>query len=435
VYRFTGQPLVDVGIATLTAFAGHTRPEQLTGDDLARAADWLASLYASGTLMGNLARGMLVLNSGYFDARRDAYIQRVLLGWQEDAPRLDAVCTFCGAPAAYLANREDVPLFTGRAVINFGPSGRDGQPVCGCCSLALHMLPVGCFKSGRGLVALHSEDPALVLAFARENLRRLQQMLTLHVESLPELRFARTRITELLLQQWARLERRRTQPASLTAYYFSNAGQSPFVEIYRVDACALTFLDAVLHPVDLAVRDAWERAAARAWIAHAKDEGLDALRRNRLYEDFLTLPEGALTFLRRYLLPTGCWPLVELYLRKVLTMRDSDLNLLREVGDRMAAYARQKSQFFYDFSRTHDYVDWRRIVLRAADDSARVTGVPLISFDEFVTLFTFRDGEIWDWRLARDLITLRMIEARAVPETDAPLFDDDLSDLPDEDQA
>jgi CRISPR-associated protein Cst1 len=424
VLRFTGHPLVDVGIAALTAFADQAEPQALTPDDLMRAARWLESQYATGAPLGGLARGMLVLNSGYFNANRPAYVQRVLYGWTAETPRLETPCSFCGAPATYRANREDIPLLNGRAIINFSPAGQAGLPVCGTCSLALHMLPLGCFKSGKGLVAVHSEDPMLTLDFARENLRHLQQILTLPVEQLPGLPFPRTRLVEQLVRWLVRVERRGLKPASLTAYFFSNNGADPFIDIYRVDACALRFLEDVLHPADLDVRRAWERAVERAWVHTKKLDSDDDLRPNRLYEALLRLPQGAVSFLRRYLLPVHCWGLVERYLRKVMNMQETDIALLRQVGSRLAEYARAHNRFFYDFSRIDDYSRWRRAVLRAADDAARQTGQPLLSFDEFVALFTYREGEYWDWRLARDLITLLMIEARAVPDAEA-LFDDE----------
>jgi hypothetical protein len=39
--RWTGQPLVDMGVATLMAFAGRARPEDVAPQDLDRFADYL----------------------------------------------------------------------------------------------------------------------------------------------------------------------------------------------------------------------------------------------------------------------------------------------------------------------------------------------------------------------------------------------------------
>jgi len=39
--RFTGHPLVDVGIATIMAFVGKDDPAQITGADLDQVADYI----------------------------------------------------------------------------------------------------------------------------------------------------------------------------------------------------------------------------------------------------------------------------------------------------------------------------------------------------------------------------------------------------------
>jgi len=38
---FTGHPLVDVGLATITAFAGKERPEDLTEEDYEAIVDYI----------------------------------------------------------------------------------------------------------------------------------------------------------------------------------------------------------------------------------------------------------------------------------------------------------------------------------------------------------------------------------------------------------
>ena len=43
--RYTGQPLVDVGAATIAAFSGKREPQQVTADDMERLATWLEEQY------------------------------------------------------------------------------------------------------------------------------------------------------------------------------------------------------------------------------------------------------------------------------------------------------------------------------------------------------------------------------------------------------
>lgn len=434
---FTGHPLIDVGLAALTVFAGHTAPHELNEANLNAMADLLERLYTQPGAMRNFAKGTVFLNAGYTTSadplKQHAYAERVLRSWRADAPRLEGVnCAFCTQPAAYRATREEVPLLNGREVFNFSPAGRAGIPICGVCSLAMQALPLACLKSGGGLVAAHSSDPRLTLRLAARALKRMLKSVTLGAEEkIPGLPYERTRLVEMLIEWLASAERLSAvdgggRMPSLTGYFFSNNGTAPSVKVYPLESGVVGFLEQVYHNADVSLTAAWNRVVTRAWVAN-KDEPQategDA-RRNNLYEALLNLPQDARMVLKRYLLRTHHWGLVALYVREVMLMDETRINLLKALGERLAAYVAQKRPFFYAFSRTDEYAKWRRLLLRAADDHKRFQGEDLITFDEFVTAFTAPPGEINDWRLARDLVTLALIEARSSGD-DEPLFEDD----------
>jgi CRISPR-associated protein Cst1 len=195
------------------------------------------------------------------------------------------------------------------------------------------------------------------------------------------------------------------------------------------------FLRAVQRSADGTLVAAWGRAVARAWKVRPGQTDLSLLP-NNLYESLLDLPAGAPGLLRRFLLPVRHWGLAALFLRSIMNLSEERIDLLRVLGDRFADYAAEKRRFYFQFARTKDYSRWRRELLRAADDASR-SGQTLISFDEFVDIFTAPSGEFNDWRLMRDLIVLRMLERRVTPDDEA-LFDDDdeLSEMqPQEDEA
>lgn len=438
---YTGHALVDVGIAALTALARRDHPGELTADDLERAADRLEALYTRPGPMRNLARGMVFHNAGYTsspDAQKQrVYADRVLRSWRPGASTLAGEsCLFCGRPAAYRASRQEVPLLNGLAVFNFSPAGRAGIPICGLCSLAFQALPLGCVKSGGGLIAAHSSDERLTFQLAREAVRRMEKALSLpEAEGIPDYRYERTRLVEMLISWLASVERasRQTGEApSMTGYVFTNAGQAPKIRLYPFSSAVVSFLRRVMNAPDGTLTEAWCRAVASAWVPAA---GVDdpAMQRNRLYEAIVSLPDNARWVLRKHLFPTRHWGLVVLFLTKVMAMEPERIALLRRIAERLAGYIRERRAFFFQFSRTNEFSKWRRLLLRAADDHMRQTGQPLITFDEFVQVFTAPPGEINDWRLARDLITLALIEMRAVTVVDdEPLFEEEPEDSDEE---
>jgi CRISPR-associated protein Cst1 len=440
--NWTGHPLVDVGVAALTAFAKRAAPSDLTEADLAAAADYLARLYLDNRAMRGHGDGIVFHNSPYLRGKdpeeRAAYVQEKLFGWRDDAPARAESCAFCGRPSVYRANRRFAPMLNGEAVINFSPAGRAGLPICGCCSLALHMLPLGCVKCGGSLLAAHSPDPAITLALAREALERMLPLLALpDLDKLPGVRYEKTRLIALLLR-WADSAGR---AAPVTGYVFSNSGTAPDMRIYPISSAIVGFLRAAQANPDGALTEAWNRAVARAWGDRKKGrskakpdaEPLDLDQEtNGLFEALLDLPASAVWLLRRYLLPVRHWGLVELYLRMIMNLDKERIDLLRALGDRFAEYAARRRVFFFQFARARSYDEFRRALLRAADDTAR-EGKPIITFDEFIEVFTAPSGEYNSWRLMRDLIALRMLE-RGVIADDAFLFEDEESEWASEEE-
>jgi len=419
---YTYHPLIDIGIAALTVLAQHTDPSDLTWADLESAAAFLAKCYTDDdSPMRNFARGTIFHNAGYtsssVQAKQRLYIARVLESWRPGTPVMPGeFCLFCGKPAVYRATRQEVPLLNGADVFNFSPAGHAGVPICGLCSLAVQAMPLGCVKSGGNLIAAHSDDPALTFRLAKAAVTRTRKALTLNTgEGLPGYPYERTRFVEMLVDWLAATERYSRavewQP-SLTGYFFTNAGQNPSIKIYRLSSAVISFLEAAYHHPDGTLTAAWQRAVSNAWVKPKQGASDHAVQSNGLYEALLNLPDEARRFLRKHLRPTHHWGLVALFLERVMDMEPERIALLRALGERFAVYARDKRAFFYQFSRADDHSKWRRLVLRAADDFARQTGHPLITFDEFTQAFVPVPGAINDWRLARDLITLVMIEQR-----------------------
>jgi CRISPR-associated protein Cst1 len=437
VLSYTGHALIDVGLAALAAHNGKTDPADLTPDDLENTGRYLAERYTVKSPLQGLVKGILVLNSKY-DQRpelRDPYIQRVLFSWRPGTPTLpDTLCSFCGRPAAYRASREDVPLLNGRDVYNFGGRGQAGLPICGFCSLAMHMLPFGCLKISGRLLAIHSDDPAITFDCAHEALDYMQNMLSLPSNTdeggLPGLSYERTRFVELVQRALRRSRRRGTAP-SVTGYHFSNSGPDPDIRIFSLDSGVLDWLSEVEHHADITLTEAWQRVAASGWQDNPKAKKAQAARtdtenrRNTVYEDLLKLPQMSREFFDRYLRHSGHFGLTALFAERIMDMTPERIALLRTLGERFAEYAQRNRTFYFKFLRTDSYARWRRMLLEAADDAMRSNAV-LISFDEFVEAFTAPEGEYNDWRLARDLVALRMMELNPLNLSvdDQPVFTD-----------
>ncbi|MFB3765494.1 MAG: type I-B CRISPR-associated protein Cas8b1/Cst1 [Methanotrichaceae archaeon] len=470
--QYTGHPLVDVGAATILAFCGKHSLSSLTESDLDKIADFISKEYVINPLQSFLT--VAFPNSGFTQPafknqpeRRGDYANRVTRSFHKSQPVIEEICPFTGdrAPAIAFSDKENfpmgrvfrqhVPLLLGEDQINFFANGSSGLPISGKALLCIQAMPLGCAKCGGKLLAVHSDNPELTELFAKKFLKNNLNAITLaHQQGgskLPESGPAKTVLIDTLLL--ADLERFQSQQdhqsASLTAYHFSNSGQSnaldtrnPPLEIYHLPLEIMDFLWAVHNPE---YKVEWQAVTQRSWqlskIKKGKKEDAVAKedarpRRNYLYEDIFRLPQDALRFMRCYFLRIPVrntsqddprrgyslksdadiisWKLTELFLRKVMHLKESRIQRIREIGDQLADYVNEENDrrffsTFYGEQTRYDVI--RNSLIRVNHARLKKGKPPIIRLDPFVEVFEEPDERGWStWKLARDLVLIRMIE-------------------------
>ncbi len=185
----------------------------------------------------------------------------------------------------------------------------------------------------------------------------------------------------------------------------------------------------------------WERPKPAKATQEKTVENASATRqkRNFFYQDLLRLPENAHQFIWKHFWlvkdlriaqkdpqamkqnekewhekPFIPWSFIALFLQEVLSMEKKRIEEIKQLGDVLAAYVKEfDDQRFlnevYSLQRG-DY--FRNTLLRAAKRAAAQRHPPLFRFDMFCTVFLSSDGEEvrFDWKLARDLLCIRMLE-------------------------
>lgn len=462
---YTGHFMVDVGLATVTAFAGKKGPAQLTEYDFSAIADYMTREYVRQPLRSFLT--VAFPNSGftqpaYFElpeTQRD-YANRVLRGFVSDTPALDEMCVFTGEPAlavaldvkdrlpAGRAFRQHIPLTLGEEVINFHPDGDPGVPISGKALLAIQAFPLGCAKVAGRLLAVHSDNDDLTMHFASSFLSQNRRFIQLAQQEgsskMPEPQYMqRTLLVETLLEadamQWE--ARADEQPFSITAYHLTNSGQGVGLNIYYLPLQITSFLRDMQQAQ---YRDDWSGIVRRAWqIAppakkKAKPEKEDFRpRQNHLYEDLFGLPGNAHWFLRTYLLraalrnarveqgdPRGAysvkneanlvsWKITARFLRRIMNMETSRIEEIRKMGDQLADYVSGENdrRFFREFFTEGRYDYFRTALIKANVAHVKRGKPPFITLDPYIEVFETGDEVARpDWRFARDLVLIRMIE-------------------------
>ncbi|MCB9102411.1 MAG: type I-B CRISPR-associated protein Cas8b1/Cst1 [Anaerolineales bacterium] len=489
--NYYGHPFYDVGVATITAFAGERTPEDLTEADLDKIADYISDLYIDPVLVSNLSIAFTI-NSGFTTPsfrktpkKRKLYAKKMLRSYKKETPVLNERCVFTGKPAVALsldtkdglpvgrAFRQHIPLITGEGPINFYHEGNVGLPVSGEALLAIHALPLGCAKAGGKLLAIHSDNPKIMLRFADRFLKENQKAIHM-AQQMGEKKMAetepygyRTLLLSLLeadFQQHRELKKEAS--FSITAYYFSNSGQGVSLDIYHLPSQVLDFLGSVNTPQ---YRATWERIVYQAWELPSKKQKDDSdfqPRRNYLYEDLFDLmtayaplenPQRVSRFMQTYFLRKAwkydkqpqtdprqaysphtqtqliSWDIITLFLERILYMEKEKIEAVRTLADRFAEYVNRENDIrflnkllwarrFQDLSRTltllaaqqykEEFAQKRREA-KTNDQPLpqRDENAPIIRYQEYISLFEEGEGLAdRQWSLIRDLLVIRMIE-------------------------
>ncbi|NLY53164.1 MAG: type I-B CRISPR-associated protein Cas8b1/Cst1 [Firmicutes bacterium] len=460
--QYTGHPFIDIGIATIVAFASKTHPQQLELEDLDAIADYLEECYTQQPMTSFLS--VVFPNSGFtqpaynkLPQKRIQYARKVLRLYRPESLRAkNTRCIFTGQPAAGMpldldnklppghSYRQHIPLTTGEGIINYHPNEMNGIPISGQALLALHALPLGCAKVGGRLLAIHASDNDATLYCARHflhnNMRSIEKAREIGATKLPEP--AENVATLLIKQLLAMIKERQKQqefdaPASITAYYFTNSGQGPDLQIFHIPLEVYDFLSTMLSDD---YRQKWEQICERAWevssqLSAKQNSEEPPPTYNILYEELLQLPTTAAHFISHYLLRRPfvskrkgdprrfystineaelvSWRLTESFLRKVVSMEPARIAEIKNLGDSLAEYIHSENdkRLFNSLLNAQRYDQLRAALIRANVACLRRRQEPLLRLKPYLAVFEEAEGlQYADWRLARDLVIIRVVE-------------------------
>ncbi|NOK58670.1 MAG: type I-B CRISPR-associated protein Cas8b1/Cst1 [Chloroflexi bacterium AL-W] len=403
--------------------------------------------------------------------KRQIYAHKVAREYANVQDSAGERCVFTGESASAVswsvddslvmgrAFREHISLLNGRDVINFVSGGDAGIAVSGKALLCIQFFPIGCAKCGGRLLAVHSDNLDLMWDFANKffqaNRSAILQAQTTGSSKLPEApHSART----LLIKTFLAIETKRLdaiaeeEPAAITAYHLSNSGQSnplddrsPPLAIYHLPLQITVFLATVSGGE---YKQQWNEIAKRAWQRPPQPKKKGQIRGdepftpryNRLYEDLFRLPDNARFFVSAHFLrvprrnvstddPTRyytladdaylvSWKLVKLFLKEVIRMSETRIEEIRAMGDRLADYVFRMDdrRFFRSFFRENRAFEFRTHLIKANMSAIKAGMPPLFTLDPYTKVFhldLFEDGTETlrvDWKFARDLVLIRMIE-------------------------
>lgn len=441
--RWTGHMLVDMGIATLAAFSSRERPEDITLADLERFATYTERALRTRALRSH-ASVLFTTNIPYLQPsfpqdRRDANAREILRAFALVPGDPGIVCVYCGRSAIRLttesgrAYREWVPLLTGQGVVNFAPYGQHGLAICGHCVTALQALIIGAPScEGRALV-VSADDASQLIALIRDWLPDIQKRIHLSEVSGDKIKTwkaPRTRLIERLIE-FDRRDGLMKAPTGFTLYHVTNDGRGPTIDIHYLRQPIVQFVRLAQAG---AYHAAWYYISSRKWMDDEK-RAVDRepqsderpYWRNALYEDLFRLPDNAAGLLHRYFfslqlasiqsVPMGrhvsLWRLTQLFVQEVMGMEDGRIQVIRALGDTLAdeIVTENDRGLFRTTVQATRYFTVRRALLGVSSRRLQRGEPPVVSFEDFLTIFEVGEElPRTDWRLAWDLVLIRLID-------------------------
>ena len=440
-YRWTNHPLVDMGIASLLVFAGRESPEDITPEDVEAFARYAEQAYFSPEIASYLTVLFTsnFINPSFTAERKKQFVKGILRAHQSGSDPSLPPCAYCDNASVRLAHRDLVPMLTGREAVNFFPGGAPGLALCGNCILALQALSIGSPMCGGRSLVVSSDDPLVVVELVKTwqpEIRKRVQLSEQSGQKLSPLTRPLTRTIDAL----TKIEVGGETNASITVYHLSNSGQGPQVDIYFLPSSVVRFVQRANAARYAAtwkevVRQAWELTPKPSKGKSGANEKKEAAR-NYLYEDLFTLPDRSASFVRTYFLRKakryaqgagdprstyhgwrdyipGLWNLTGLFLQEVMAVEVERIEAIRKLGDTVAdEIASENDRRLWWAVYSADAYRQARLALIQASRRRLKRGLsPVVPLDEFLEVF--EEGEELprvDWRLAWDLVLIRVIE-------------------------
>lgn len=459
--NFTGDLFVDVGACAITVFTkGVNHPSQLKEEHLSKIADYIRNNYPKPPLKNYLTmaftKNAWFTQNGYNPdlpnltkekqeerrQKRDLWANRHVQQWQVNPEKLFQRGAFIDEPSIEVsltnslpkgrAGRGQIPLLSGDSVINFYPNGQKGLPVSGKSLLCIHAFPLAAAQCGMDLLIVHSDNEQIMLEFAQEfwrsnqrkiQMARLDKTIKMAQDFRPRTLLIRTLQEILKVQEKAQKSK---QLFSVTAYLISN-GRDPTLKINPLRKEVVLFIKEVNRDP---LRHEWRLIEQSSEvIKRSKGKGLNY---NYLFENLFDLPREAKRFFRNHLLRVTwqlirhgktdhdlslLWKITQLFLWRIMYMQPERIEKIRQLADSLADYVYNNpskgKKFFKEFCNVK-YAHFRMNLIRVLYDSATKKELAFKSDDFaeiFVTVFEFAEyAPHKDWRLARDLIFMRMVE-------------------------
>jgi CRISPR-associated protein Cst1 len=439
--KWTGNPFVDAGIASILVLSKKETPEKVEMEDLHSIVPYILDLYLTDEWCKSLTiiftSNVDVVNCKYPLADRSTKYKDFLLSMLEDAQPLSkgGNCICCGARNAVVpVDRRRLPL-AGKVKSNYLSGLAEGVDLCNLCTFAVQYSPLFMYKSGDKLLLLHSNNLKVMKYWGKRSVSNSQEQVLKNkftgcfdegYNNTPNSIFHI--ISDLILtynEVW------KDENVFIKMTHFTNFTKLPEIPktpivFYELPAPIFNFLAEVKTS---SYKQEWDNVIKHAYIIkkpdntkkknNAADTKVDFTNmQNRVYNKLLKYENITANFFSKKDFKTfGSWNLLKIYLQEVLFMSDKKIEYLKDFADRISEIIKlhpNGKKRINDFLKVQSYQELRNVFLRLIRDNIsliqegkELNKEPLVKIDEYLEyLFPFGGY----WRETFDILLFRIYE-------------------------
>ena len=419
--QITGNPFIDSGIYALSVRLDKDISE-ITIDDLKYEAEKISKLYTVESWKKNmytLFPNSVLVNPASTNKSNlnELYLSKLneLIDSIEPVAN-NGSCMGCGVRNAKdVFGKDAIPLTGSKSLINYFSFANAGADYCSLCALLIQFSPLTIYRCGGKMIVLQSDSKKVMDFWAKKSTDNIEEQIsTGNFTGCYNQGITRptNAIFNILSQVISSGRRWKRENPSLNFYYFTNYVQEPELDIYTLPNGVFSFLTEI-------PRDDWNNwnfivKKAYRYVKWDKVESNEDYKNNpnTVYNNLLEGKSILRSFYSTKFKKTYCtWKLVESYLIEVRNMDKKRIEVIKDVGDRLADYIKDndKPKILTDLENASNYNNFRNILRKILKNKINNGDEDLLfTFDEYVENL-FPEGNM-TWRETQDLLLFRIYE-------------------------
>ncbi|MBI2653082.1 type I-B CRISPR-associated protein Cas8b1/Cst1 [Candidatus Woesearchaeota archaeon] len=438
IFKFTGNPFVDNGVALITVWAGKKKPEDVDDSDLLEITNQISTLYFEVKWKNRIQfifpNSKITNPSPYLNPenKKKEYTNLLLSFIKAIVPfSKSGDCISCGSrDGIFYLTKDKVPLSGSGEYLNFFASFERGERYCGACTLSIQLcvpMVMDCNK----FLLIHSNNYNVLLYMADFILNKVtSQLASGSFEGMYKNDFYNEKnalfhiINKIIIPQFDD-EIWNKEDTLVSCYFFSNANQKgQLYNIYQVPSevfdflCCIKTLDKKYKEKNI-LKD-WDNIIYNAYlkVKIKKNESPDIKIKNSYNQVYESLLNGSPII--RYFYNSSekkalCpWELTELYLSKVRKMEKERIDVIKKLADNIVEIMKSKenTKRLFGLENARYYSGLRATLILCARDWQNMNkNQPLIRLDDAIELLFPETSEGWkNWKETRDLLLFRIYE-------------------------